>query len=222
MKNDLKALHDDINKIIDDERKENPVTYHKGLPYQRYDRIGLEGTRWTPEKRIKDYRIDKVVKHGDVVLDIGCNTGFIIIELAHSYSAGIVHGIEPNPWLCKVAELVAKYLSVSNAKFFDCKFDEFDTHTKYDVILTLAAFYTADGRERESSQEYFGRCFNLLKPGGSIIYESVSYDSKVKSIHLTKAKEAMHALNTLFKPVESVIKPSGSPGWVREYFIGEK
>ena len=226
MEDKLRYLHEEIFRIYSEEYDANPVSYSKGLPYQRYDRIKLKGKRWTPEKRIKDYGIDKYVSYRGSILDIGCNTGFMIIELAYMYKTGICHGIELNPYLCRIGELVAGYLGVEDKiRFFECKFEDYKDckiDNGYDLILSLAAFYTADGRERESAESYFHRCKTLLKTGGFIIYESVSYDKNAKDVHYVKAKEAVRAMDSIFNKVESTVKLSGSPGWVREYFIGEK
>lgn len=221
---DLNTLHSEILKLLKMEVANNPVTYNEKLPYQRYDRIKFEGLRWSPEKRIQEYGINKYVSPECIVLDIGCNTGFMAIELAYSYNV-IAHGIEPNAHLCQVANIVADYLDVkSRTAFYDCKFDEELNLFKnfYDVILSLAAFHTADGREREDAEDYFHRCYDLMKSNGILIYESVSYNVEEKGEHYEAAMAALSALHKYFLPIEVVTKPSGSKGWVREYFIGSK
>ena len=216
-------LHKRIHELLAEEQQRNPVTYNEAIPYQRYDRIDFVGNRWTPEKRITDYGIDKYVFPGSVVLDVGCNTGFIGVELAYAYKAGMVHGVEPNSWLCRVGELVAEHLGVADrTRFSDCRFDELSEDIRYDVILSLAAFYTADGREREGAENYFRRCHDLLKKGGVIICESVSFNEKQKGPDYLQAKSAIRMMNRLFDPLEHVIKPSGHEDWFREYFIGAK
>ncbi len=219
----LEELHKRIHQLLDEERKANKVTYNEKIPYQRYDRIRFEGLRWTPEKRIEDAGITRFVPAGGAVLDIGCNSGFLAIELAVAHGAGMVYGIEPNPWLVRVADLVAEHLGVKEkSRFIDCRFDEFREDVKFDTVLSLAAFYTQDGREREDAVVYFGRCRELLKKNGHIVYESTSFSEEEKGPHYDRAKMAVETMKKMFETVEHVIKPSGSPGWFREYFIGRK
>lgn len=219
----LNELHQKITALLEQDRSCNPVTYYKSTPYQSYDRIQFKGLRWSPEKRIKDYGIDQHVFPGSTVLDIGCNSGFLAIELAYAYQAGMVCGIEPNPWLIEVAETVADYLNVGDrTKFINCRFDEMSRELDFDVILSLAAFYTGDAREREEADAYFRRCWSLLTKGGCIIYESTSFSETESPTHLHAAKRAVEAMSKLFTTMAHVIKPSGSPGWKREYFIGKK
>jgi hypothetical protein len=223
--NGLDKLHGDMRKLLDEEWEKNPVSYkrlNKNQDYQTYERIKFQGLRWSAEKRIKEYGIYKYVKKGDRVLDIGSNMGFIAIELA-VVNGAIAHGIEPNPWLVKLSELVAKYLGVGDrTAFFDAKFEDMKITQKYNVVLTLAAFHTGDGREREEVNAYFNRCYDLIEEGGYIIYESCSYNTANVEFHHKSAKEAMRKLAELFTTIESVTKPSGSPGWARDYFIGQK
>lgn len=222
-KKDLNTLHSEILGLLKKEVINNPVTYNEKLPYQRYDRIKFEGLRWSPEKRIYEYGINKYVSPECIVLDIGCNSGFMVIELAYSYGV-IAHGIEPNACLCQIADIVADYLGVkSRTLFYDCKFEEFNLFENfYDVILSLAAFHTADGREREDAEKYFRRCYNLMKSSGKLIYESVSYNAEEKGEYYEAAKAALNAMHKYFETVEVITKPSGSVGWVRDYFIGCK
>lgn len=219
----FRDLHAEIDRLIREERVANKVTYNEKLPYQRYDRIGLEGLRWTPEKRISEAGIDKLVRPGCTVLDIGCNTGFIGIELAYAHKVARTDGIEPNAWLCRIGEKVADFLGVrSRVRFFDQMFQDFEGGRDYDLILSLAAFHTQDGREREGARDYFDRCLDLLKPGGLILYESVSYNAEEKGTGFLKAKEALSAMQQRFTTLESATRPSGSAGWFRDYFTGRK
>ena len=219
----FKELHRQIHALLAEERRQNKVTYNEKIPYQRYDRIGFEGLRWTPEKRILGYGIDRYAVPGGTALDIGCNSGFLAIELAYAHEMRKVYGIEPNSWLVRVADLVADHLGVKEkTRFVDCCFKDFKVRMKFDLVLSLAAFYTQDGREREEAEVYFKRCFDLSKKGGYIVYESTSFNEVKKGPQRRSAKQAVAALDKFFEKKEHLIKPSGSPGWFREYFIGRK
>ena len=213
-------LHQKIAELLKQEKENNPVTYAgpisgSELPYQAYDRIGLEGLRWTPEKRIAAYGIDKVIKRGDAVLDIGCNMGFMGIELACVYDAEVL-GLEPNPYLCKVGELVADYLELKKVSFMDAKFENLDKlDLKFDLILSLAVFHTSDKRESEDPRPYVDRCVNLLNPGGRLVFESVSYPQGERQDYLA---EAVQIMEEKFDGSSRIGIQSGKH--VRDYFVG--
>jgi SAM-dependent methyltransferase len=222
-KDSLQNLHEKMNRLFAEERTQNPTTYHEDIPYQGYDRIQFKGIRWTPEKRIKEYGIDKHVKPGMKALDIGCNSGFMTVEVAYSLGVAKVTGVEPNPWLCRIGRLVADYLGVGNrTEFIDSLFNEMKITADYDVVLSLACFFPQCGKETETARDYFGRCSELLKEDGTIIFESCSYEDTEKSINYAKAKEAIKVLPEFFEHLESKTTRSGSPGWFRDYFIGRK
>lgn len=217
----LQELHKEINRLVELELKANPVSYNKKMPYQSYDRINFKGIRWTPEKRIMKYGIINFLTKKSKILDIGSNFGFLTCELA--LTAELVHGIEPNEYLNKIGELTAKYLGIENkVKFFNEKFSNFNSEIQYDIVLSLAAFYTGDGREREDARDYFGRVYKLLCPNGVIIFESTSYDSANKGASYDAIQIAIDTTKGLFQTIECVTKKSGSPGWVRDYFVGRK
>jgi ubiquinone/menaquinone biosynthesis C-methylase UbiE len=223
MKDQLQRLHEKIYKLLAEERVENPKTYHEDIPYQGYDRIQFKGIRWTPEKRIKEYGIDKYVRPGMTVLDIGCNSGFVSVEVAYSLQVAKIVGVEPNRWLCQVGQLVADYLGVGErTQFIESLFNEMKMTSDFDVVMSLACFFPQCGKESEAAQEYFGRCHKLLKEDGTLIFESCSYENSETSINYAKAKEAMNVLPQFFQHLESKTTPSGSPGWFRDYFIGRR
>ena len=217
----LQKLHKEINRLVELELKANPVSYNKRIPYQSYDRINFKGLRWTPEKRIKEYGIINFLNEKSKILDIGSNFGFLTCELA--LEAELVHGVEPNEHLNKIGELTARYLGVENkVKFFNEKFSDFNSKIQYDIVLSLAAFYTADGREREDAKNYVERIHKLLHPGGVIFFESTSYDSANKGASYVAIQSAIRTMKKLFHTLEFATKKSGSPGWFRDYFVGRK
>ena len=54
-----RELIKNIYEILEEEVKNNPVSYNKEKPYQAYERIGLKGLRWSVEKRISEYKLQR-------------------------------------------------------------------------------------------------------------------------------------------------------------------
>ena len=197
-------LHAKILKQVNSEIEGNPRSYNTEKyvpgaavkPYQTYERIGFEGMRWSVEKRIKEYGLEQFFDPEVTVLDIGSNFGFFVCEFA--LHCKIAHGIEPNPPLNKIGEITAEYLGVSDkVKFHDCFFDKFESDVKYDTIFSLAAFHTADGRERSKANDYFSKINSLLKPNGRVFYESTSHTKPPDSKHFAGFSASKAAIVSL-------------------------
>ncbi len=214
----------EIRDLLEHEVEANPVSYNKETPYQSYERIGFEGLRWSVEKRIREYGLEKFFGPDAAILDIGSNFGFFVCEFA--LNCKLAHGIEPNPHLNKIGEITARHLGVADrVRFHDCFFDTFESDKKYDTVFSLAAFYTADGRERSTADDYFSKTNALLKPGGRVFYESTSYTKTPDSgdsaglLASQAAIKAMKAKMTLLREWET---PSGSEGYFRRFAIARK
>lgn len=92
----LAELHEKIYAELEMENKTNPMSYMKfdnakGRPYQTYERIAFEGLRWSVEKRIAEYGLERYLKPEAKVLDIGSNYGFFVCEFA--MKTKLAHGV---------------------------------------------------------------------------------------------------------------------------------
>ena len=220
------ALIAAIHRLLEKEKENNPKSYNKAAPpYQAYERIGFPGSRWSVEKRIYKYDLDRFFNPEANILDIGSNTGFFVTEFG--VHCKVAHGVEPTPELNRVGEITAEHLNIADkVKFFDCAFENFVPEVNYDTVLSLAAFFTFDGRERTAAKSYFEKIFNLLKPGGHCFYESTSHtkepDSEGYSFWLA-AQEAESALTEIFeieKNWDEETRPGS--GSFRKYIVAHK
>ena len=181
----------------------NPQSYRKfenakGRPYQAYDRIKFEGLRWSVEKRISEYSLERYLQPGAKVLDIGSNYGFFVCEFAQKVA--IAHGVDPIPELCKIGELTADYLGVADkTKFYAQKFEDFLPDCEYDTVFSLASFYTSDKNQRSSPEEFFGKINDMLCVGGELFYESTSYQKDEGQEDYAHYQQALKARNCLIK-----------------------
>jgi hypothetical protein len=218
---DRNGLLEQINRLLAEEVGANPVTYNKERSYQSYERIGFVGRRWSVERRLAEYGLDQLVRAESSVLDIGCHCGFFTVEFA--LSCRLAHGIEPNPILNTIAMITAEYLGVANrVRFFDCTFEEFETDLRYDLVLSLAAFYTQDGRERSPADHYFSKINRLLSKQGQLFFESTSYTKDPAMPHYRASGDAIEAISRHLNILNKWETPSGSPGWFRQFAIATK
>ncbi len=216
-----RELIKNIYEILEEEAKNNPVSYNKEKPYQAYERIGLKGLRWSVEKRISEYKLQRFFDKEHTVLDIGSNTGFFTVEFAHECK--MVHGIEPNKWLNEIGLLTADFLNVAHkVKFLDMKFFDYEATANYNVVLSLAAFFTQDGRERSDASEYFGRIHDHLKIKGELFYESTSYTKDNSNPHYQAKRAAILSIHKNFRNIQQWETPSGSPEYFRQFAIAQK
>ena len=73
MTKNLRLLHKTIYSLINEEVRSNNVSYNKREPYQSYERIKFNGLRWSVEKRIREYGLDRLYNPESKVLDIRSN-----------------------------------------------------------------------------------------------------------------------------------------------------
>ena len=209
----MQALHGRIQQLLDEEVAANPVSYttYRNMPYQAYERIGLEGVRWSVEKRIREYGLERFYNSEQAAIDIGSNMGLFVVEFAHHFR--LVHGLEPTPQLNQIGREVADHLGLGHkVRFFDQTFEEFEAPMAYDVAFSLAAFYTADGRQRSTADYYFGKIRDMLAPGGRLFYESTSYNKDPQSEiheHYPVAEQAIASIRRTFREVEDWETSSG-------------
>ena len=224
-----------IEQLVAEEVAWNPVSYNKVKPCQCYERIGYEGRRWSVEKRIAEYGLDKLCGPNRRVLDIGSNFGFCTVEFA--LRCKLAHGVEPNPTLIKIGTITAEYLGAAErVEFFDTTFEEFESDTLYDLVLSFSSFTTTDGRQRGGADDYFAKVNRLLADGGHLFFESGSFvrdpamidpgaTERERAIIVEKyqaSKDALEAISSHLIIGDQWETPSGSPGYFRQFAVAKK
>jgi 2-polyprenyl-3-methyl-5-hydroxy-6-metoxy-1,4-benzoquinol methylase len=105
----------------------------------------------------------KYINPNSVVLDYGCATGSIALEIASV--AKEVHGIDISPNMIEVAKSKADRNNIKNIGFARAEiFDESLGKESFDVILSLSILHLV-----EDSAQVIDRINQLLKPGGVFI-----------------------------------------------------
>ena len=143
--------------------------YSSGYLYQGWDRLGLTGSRPT-EKRFIDYGLNTILKPHMEVLDIGANVGFLALACAEKVAH--VDAVEFNPFLVAIGEDAASFLGIKNISFYNQDFQKFEVKKQYDLIMSYANHNTVDGNMNPDIRGYFERMHNLLKPDGTLLFES--------------------------------------------------
>lgn len=143
--------------------------------YQSFERIGIKGKRPTLY-RIQKYGIREIVKKEFDILDIGCNSGFLDMEIASSVNS--VTGIEMDGTLVTIANRVKDYIKASNCKFINTDFDQWylNNDKTFDVVFSFAIHHWLN----LSPLKYVERLGNLIRPGGYLFLESHDYATSEK------------------------------------------
>ena len=116
------------------------------------------------EKDLKIIELTKKYLHpGSVVLDYGCATGSIALEIASM--AKTVHGIDISSNMIAIAKSKADERNIKNIGFARAAiFHESLEKESFDVILSLSILHLV-----EDSAQVMDRVNQLLKPGGICI-----------------------------------------------------
>ena len=142
------------------------LDYGAGYFYQSIPNIKISGLRDTAY-RSNSMKLSQIVKSKSI-LDIGCNTGSIILFQLNEYDCD---GIDYNNSCIKVANYIKDKFNFKKCNFIHGDFMDYNFRKKYDVILSLANHHTYDGGITDT-KHYFNKIKSLLNPGGEIYLES--------------------------------------------------
>ncbi len=171
-KNDQKMwdIHYDINKILAKQTADYAsYDYGEGYFYQGLEQLGISGFRNT-EDRVNKLNLSKLLQDKSVI-DIGCNAGFILLQVSEHIKAG--YGFDINPYLIDIANTIKNHLGADNCHFEDTAFEDLQPNNqKFDAVLSLANHSTYDQNTKQSIDQYFKHCADLLNPDGLLVFES--------------------------------------------------
>ena len=165
-----------ITEILHSEKQQ----FGRGELYQSFEELGINGQRPT-EKRFEIYKLNEYLRPTDNALDIGCNCGFFPLYLSRFLNR--VDGIEINPSLIKIANLVKGIINANNCYFHLADFNSYNTDMKYDLILSLAVHHWIN----MPIGIYGQRLYSMLNDDGMVLFESqnintidADFDDKVQ------------------------------------------
>lgn len=162
-------LTDRIFGLLDMQNKQWGKPYCGGYAYQGYARVGIAGVKPT-EERLEGYGFMPWLNGDMSVLEIGCNNGFMAIELAGR--AGIVDAVEYNPFLVEIGRITAEALALDNVSFQVADFSNWMPARRYDVVLSFANHCTIDGNLAVEFESFVAKLWGLTQDGGWLLFES--------------------------------------------------
>jgi 2-polyprenyl-3-methyl-5-hydroxy-6-metoxy-1,4-benzoquinol methylase len=140
----------------------------------------------------------------DIVMDYGCGTGTISVEIADKVKK--IHAIDISSKMLEIAKRKAVERKIENLDFIQATlFDERFTRESYDVILAFGILHLL-----ENNQLIIQRITELLKPGGLFISSTPCLAEKMT--FLTKLQ---------FYPVFLLVKIGLISGIMKRFKISE-
>jgi SAM-dependent methyltransferase len=168
----LAPLHAQIRDILRRQAEEYEYRpYFNGEPYQSLAILGIFGERAT-EERFDAYELRRHITADDVVLDLGCNAGFV--GLLTAYRTGCrVHGIDINPYMIEIGQACARHLRIDDLVTLEaCRIQDFEPPQPYTKIFSFATHWTDDENYRVAIEEHLDRMHEWLASRGTLILET--------------------------------------------------
>jgi SAM-dependent methyltransferase len=142
------------------------LDYGSGYFYQSIPNLYISGLRDTVF-RTEIMKLNEI-KFNKTILDIGCNTGSMILFKLFNHNAD---GLDYNTACINVAKFIKKKFNFQKCNFINDDFNNYIFKKKYDVVLSLANHHTYDGGIT-NSEKYFEKIKSILNSNGEIYLES--------------------------------------------------
>lgn len=181
---DLRRLRRKLLAHLREQNRQWPQSYGNGYFYQGWDRLGITGQRAT-EVRFHRYGLMDLLKAHMRVLDIGANACMLSCAIAEHVRH--VDAVEFNPYQVVIGKDIADHLGVTNIRFINADFMQFECDYTYDLITSFANHHTADGHLVPELRSYLERLHSLLNDHGILLFESHDYDRHDPDFHACMA-----------------------------------
>lgn len=105
------------------------------------------------------------IQDGETILDIGCGTGRLTLELAKRTPKGSVIGLDSNSDMIKKAleNLEKKKALIANTAFIEKNILHYETPLRFNAIFSNSALHWV-----QETQELYQKIYALLAPGGRL------------------------------------------------------
>lgn len=135
--------------------------------YQSFPMLGIKGTRDT-SLRIKTYGLEKYISQDISVLDIGCNIGFLDMEISSKVKS--IVALEYSDILVDIANEVAQTIGLKNINFVSDDYNEWQkkNQQRFDIIFSFAVH----GWLNVTPEKYAEQIVSMLNDNGIFIIES--------------------------------------------------
>lgn len=163
-----------LSKSIAKLRDVNSV-YFQGFPYQSLGILNIFGDRGS-EDRFNEYRLINYIKPDDRILDLGCNTGFLLLYtclLTRSNGLGVDH--DKNA--IEIGQITSKLLKMEKEVKFKCEdISSFSSEQKFNCIFSMATYWTDDKGYRVDLYSHLERISHLVDTNGLVFFETHAAD----------------------------------------------
>jgi tRNA (mo5U34)-methyltransferase len=161
------------------------------------DFFGVEiDTEWR-----SDVKWNRIVKHvkdlkDRYVLDVGCGNGFYMMKMAQQQPK-LVLGVDPMSIFVAQFAAANKYLKLPRTFLLPLGFEALPEKMKaFDTVFCLGVFY-----HRKSPFEFLTTLREYLRPGGELVFETLTVDGDVNTVLVPEDRYAKMR-NVWFLPSE--------------------
>jgi trans-aconitate 2-methyltransferase len=143
------------------------------------------------------------IQDSETVLDIGCGTGRLTLELAKRTPNGSVLGLDSNFDMIKKAleNLEKNKLQITNTTFIEGNILQYETPLRFNAIFSNSALHWV-----QETQKLYQKIYTLLAPGGRLAAQMPAKGSLNKFIEIfLEPIQTLH-LNAYFKNWDYPIK----------------
>ncbi len=137
--------------------------------YQGSERLGLLGKRPT-EARFATYGLADVLGPDMSVLEMGCNNGFLALEMAARVRS--VTAFDADPAYVAIGQMVAAHLGRTNCELRASTVEAFTDARTFDCVVACAVH----GWISLGFQQFVAKILGFLRPGGVLLLESHELD----------------------------------------------
>jgi len=114
-------------------------------------------------KTIKEFD----VQNGESILDIGCGTGRLTIELAKRNSSGTIIGLDPNPDMIQKAKENIQRSGITNIQLITSGILEYKPKIQFHGIFSNSALHWI-----KETYALYRKVYALLQPGGRLVAQT--------------------------------------------------
>lgn len=175
----------------------------KRTTYQFYEDLGQKAKNSNSKTKIEKAAIPDL--KGKVVLDVGCNAGYMSNNFARS-GAKMVYGIDVRRVSVSVASQYNNiFYQLPNVKFYHIDIYDFNPEQPIDIVYASSVFHYF----RERQYLFFDHMQKIMSSGGLMIIEIELYEEKEDKAFIYKYKRPVDEVACYFpnqKMLDDMIK----------------
>ncbi|HUX99974.1 MAG TPA: methyltransferase domain-containing protein [Candidatus Deferrimicrobium sp.] len=145
------------------------------------------------------------IQNGENILDIGCGTGRLTIEIAKKTLNGLVIALDVNPKMISKAKENLKKSGLTNIQFFSANILHFEPKNQFDAVFSNSALHWV-----QETRALYQKIYDILIPGGRCVAQIPTKGSLDQFIPTFLAPIQPLNLDTYFKEWKYPVKLIGT------------